>query len=398
MPNEMIQSDAALMKLPIYLDYNATTPVDERVLAKMVPYFTTIFGNAASRHHAFGWDAQEAVEDARDEVARLINASRREIIFTSGATESVNLALKGVAEHYRSKGNHIITTTIEHRAVLDTCQRLETQGFEVTYLPVDHQGNIALDQLKASITPATIVIAVMYANNEIGTIQPIPQIGELAHKHGIVFFTDATQAVGKIGVDVHHDQIDLAAFSAHKIYGPKGVGALFVRQHHPQVDLVAQTDGGGHERGWRSGTLNVSGIVGFGEACRIVKAEMQQEMARLSYLRNKLEHALLSRLSGVYVNGTRTNRLPHVTNMSFRCIASKDLMAALPNIAVSSSAACTSTSSEPSYVIKALGTHDELAYGAIRFSLGRLTTEAEIDYTIDTMTQAVKRLQKLSSL
>ena len=398
MLNAMGQSNASLMKLPIYLDYNATTPVDERVFAKMAPYFTTIFGNAASRHHAFGWDAQEAAEDARDEVADLINAGRREIIFTSGATESVNLALKGVAEQYRSKGNHIITTTIEHRAVLDTCQRLETQGFEVTHLPVDHEGNIDLHQLEARITPTTILIAVMYANNEIGTIHPIPQIGELAHKHGILFFTDATQAVGKIPVDVHHDQIDLAAFSAHKIYGPKGVGALFVRQHHPQVDLVAQTDGGGHEHGWRSGTLNVSGIVGFGEACRIVKAELQQEMVRLSHLRDKLEHALLSLLSEVYINGTRTNRLPHVTNMSFRSIESKDLMAALPNIAVSSSSACTSASSDPSYVIKALGADDELAHAAIRFSLGRLTTEVEIDYTIDAVAQAVKRLRQLSPL
>jgi len=385
------------LKLPVYLDYNATTPVDEQVFAKMTPYFTTIFGNAASRDHRFGWDAQESVEDARDEIASLINAIGMEIIFTSGATESVNLAIKGVVEKYKSKGSHIITSIIEHRAVLDTCKRLEQQGFKVTYLPVDHEGNIDLQQLEDIITSETILISIMYANNEIGTIYPVSEIGEIAHKHGAIFFTDATQAVGKIPVDVQSDQIDLAAFSAHKIYGPKGMGALFIRNKNPKVEIVPQMDGGGHERGLRSGTLNVSGIVGFGEACRIAKAEMQKDMERLSGLREKLENSILPILPEVYVNGNRKNRLPHVTNMSFKYIESKDLMRAMPDIAVSSSSACTSASEDPSYVLKALGIPYELIHSAIRFSLGRFTTEVDIDYTIDTVVKSVKRLREIQT-
>lgn len=392
----MIQKEHCTIKFPIYLDYNATAPVDERIFIKTAPYFTRVFGNAASRNHSFGWDAQEAVENARDEVAGLISAKSGEIIFTSGATESVNLAMKGVAEEYRSKGNHVITSIIEHRAVLDTSKRLEKQGFEVTYLPVDQEGNIDLQQLEDSITPRTILISVMYTHNEIGTIYPIPQIGEIAHKHDIIFFTDATQAAGKIPIDVQKDKIDLAAFSAHKIYGPKGVGALFVRQNNAKVELIPQIDGGGHERGMRSGTLNVSGIVGFGEACRLAKSEMQSDMKRLSRLRDKLEKSILSALPEVYVNGNRKKRLLHMTNMSFKYVESKDLMMAMPNIAISSNSACSSASFDPSYVLKALRIGDDLAHSAIRFSLGRFTTKAEIDYTIDMVIQAVNRLREMS--
>lgn len=375
----------------IYLDYNATTPVDKRVLSKMMPYFSEIFGNAASKSHRFGWDAQEAVEDARNSIARLINAKPREIIFTSGATESINLAIKGVTEGYKSKGKHIITMGIEHKAVLDSCAKLEQQGVEVSNLSVDSVGNIDLKQLETSILPHTILISIMYANNEIGNIFPIAEIAKIAQQHGVLFFSDMTQAVGKIPVDVQRDGMGLAAFSSHKLYGPKGVGALYVREKKPKIDLIAQIDGGGHERGLRSGTLNIPGIVGFGEACQLAENEMQQEAEKLSYLRNKLENQIISQLSHVHVNGNRKNRLPNTSNILFENVINKDMIAALYPIAVSSTSACSSYSAEPSYVLQALG-HDEQS--AIRFSLGRFSTEEEIDETIIRVVEVVNRLRK----
>jgi len=380
-------------ELPIYLDYNATTPCDPRVLEEMVPFFTRYFGNAASRSHAFGWQAEEAVTYAREQVARLIGAETNEVIFTSGATEADNLALKGVFEAYASRGNHIITVATEHKAVLDTCRHLEKAGAQVTYLPVGSDGLVNPGELEAAITPATILVCVMYANNETGVIQPVREISAIAKKHGVLFFTDATQAVGKIPVNVQHDGIDLMALSAHKIYGPKGIGALYVRRSNPRVRVLAQMDGGGHERGMRSGTLNVPGIVGFGKACEIVMQELTPESARVRALRDRLEEQLLGN-GEVFVNGHREKRLPNVTNVSFGFVGGEGLMAALnKTIALSSGAACTSASMEPSYVLKALGVDDGLAYSSLRFSLGRFTTADEIDYVVSEVSAAVNRLR-----
>ncbi|MBA2330394.1 MAG: IscS subfamily cysteine desulfurase [Flavisolibacter sp.] len=386
------------MKLPVYLDYNATTPCDPRVVETMLPYFTQDFGNAASRNHSFGWKAEEAVERAREQVAEIIGASPKEIIFTSGATEAGNLAIKGVFEAYALKGNHVITTNIEHKAVLDTCKHLEKKGAEITFLPVKNNGIIDIPELEASIRPNTILIAVMYANNEIGTIMPVAEIGALAKKHNILFFTDATQAVGKIPVDVQKDNIDLLAMTAHKMYGPKGVGALYVRRRNPRVKIVAQIDGGGHERGMRSGTLNVPGIVGFGKASEISWREMDKEAIRLKKLRDKLEISLLE-LEETHLNGSIKQRLPHVTNLAFKYVESDALMMTLnKEIAISSGSACTSASLEPSYVLKALGWDDDLAHGSLRFSLGRFTTEEEIDFTIEKVKSSVKTMREMSPL
>lgn len=387
-----------MLKFPIYLDHNATTPCDPRVVEAMVPYFTTSFGNAASRNHPFGWQAEEAVDYAREQVAKLIGAEPKEIIFTSGATEADNLAIKGVFEMYASKGNHIITCNIEHKAVLDTCKHLEKSGAEVTYLKVKGNGLIDLEELEAAIKPNTILISVMYANNEIGTIMPMKEIGAIAKKNGVLVFSDATQAVGKIPVDVNKDGIDLMAFTAHKMYGPKGVGALYVRRKNPRVKVTAQIDGGGHERGMRSGTLNVPGIVGFGKACEICMNEMAEESARLSKLRDKLQNALLL-IEESYLNGDKEHKLPHVTNISFKYVEGEGLMMGFnKNIAVSSGSACTSASLEPSYVLKALGLGDDLAHSSLRFGLGRFTTEEQIDYTIEQVTITVNKLREMSPL
>ena len=385
-----------MVQLPVYLDYNATSPCDERVLQAMLPYFTKDFGNAASRTHAFGWKAGEAVEYAREQVASLIGAEKAEIIFTSGATESDNLALKGVFEAYASKGNHIITTSIEHKAVLDACTHLERIGAEITYLPVNKEGIVNLNELEETIKPTTILISVMYANNEIGVLQPVKQIAGLAKKHNIIFFSDATQAVGKIEVDVQKDGIDLLALSAHKLYGPKGAGALYVRRKNPRVKLVAQIDGGGHERAMRSGTLNVPGIVGLGQACEICKRQLVDEGERLNKLRNKLEKGLLQ-INGTSVNGSIEWRLPNTTNMAFKNVEGNALMIGLQkDIAVSSGSACTSASLEPSYVLKALRLEDELAKSSLRFSLGRFTTEEEIDFVMQRVSETIDKLRKLS--
>lgn len=379
----------------IYLDYNATTPADCRVLNRMLPFFTECFGNAASRGHHYGWNAQDAVHEARFQTAKLINAKSREILFTSGATESINLAIKGIVDNYRTCGNHIITTANEHPAVLDSCKYLESCGIMVTYLPVDSLGCLDLQELENAITPQTILITVMYANNEIGIINPIEQISEIAHRHNILFFTDATQAVGKIPVDFVHDNIDLAAFSSHKICGPKGVGALFIRQRQPEIRITPQMHGGGHERGLRSGTLNVSGIVGFGEACRLCQEALPEEMTRIAKLRDRLEEGIISQLDDIHVNGDKENRLPNVTNLSFSGLDSKDLLPALSRyIAASSGSACSSATEDSSHVIKALGFGPERAYSAIRFSLGRFTTAAEIDFAIETIVATVKRLRR----
>ena len=384
------------MELPIYLDHNATTPCDPRVVEAMLPYFTGRFGNAASRHHSFGWQAEEAVVFAREQVAALIGAEPNEIVFTSGATEAANLAIKGVFEIYAGKGNHIITCVTEHKAVLDTCKHLEKLGAEVTYLKVNKTGRIDLEELEAAIKPATILIAIMYANNEIGTIQPILNISEIARRHNVLFFTDATQAVGKIPVDVNKDGIDMLAMSAHKMYGPKGVGALYVRRKAPRVRLAAQMDGGGHEKGLRSGTLNVPGIVGFGKACELCRNEMDKDAQHTSRLRDKLENGLLQ-IEETNVNGDRENRLPQTANLSFAYAESEGLLMALnKEIALSSGSACTSGSLEPSYVLKALGLIDELAHSSLRFGLGRQTTGEEIDYTIQRVSKAVMQLRELS--
>ncbi len=387
-----------MLKFPIYLDHNATTPCDPRVVEAMIPYFTNNFGNAASRNHPFGWQAEEAVDNAREKVATLIGADPKEIIFTSGATEADNLAIKGVFEMYASKGNHIITCNIEHKAVLDTCKHIEKEGGEVTYLKVKDNGLIDLAELEAAIKPTTILIALMYANNEIGTIMPMKEISAIARKKGILVFSDATQAVGKVPVDVNKDGIDLMAFTAHKMYGPKGVGALYVRRKNPRVKVTAQIDGGGHERGMRSGTLNVPGIVGFGKACEICREEMEAETARVSKLRDKLENALL-RIEESYLNGDKEHRLPHVTNISFKYVEGEGLMMGFnKEIAVSSGSACTSASLEPSYVLKALGLGDDLAHSSLRFGLGRFTTEDQIDYTIEQVTTTVNKLREMSPL
>ena len=385
------------MELPIYLDNNATTPLDPRVLEAMLPYFTNKFGNAASRNHAFGWVAEEGVDYAREQVAKLIGCTEKEIIFTSGATEADNLAIKGVFEMYADKGNHIITATTEHKAVLDTCKHLEKQGARVTYLQVKEDGLIDLAELEAAMTPETILVTIMYGNNEIGVIQPIKEISAIAHKHGALFFTDATQAVGKIPVDVNTDGIDLMAFSAHKMYGPKGVGALYVRRKNPRVKVTSQMDGGGHERGMRSGTLNVPGIVGLGKACEIARLEMGEEAKRLSALRDKLESSLTT-MEESYINGNTEHRLPHVANISFKYVEGEGLMMAMKDLAVSSGSACTSASLEPSYVLKALGLSDDLAHSSIRFGLGRFTTEEEVDYAIENTKKAVNHLRDLSPL
>ncbi|MFT4023834.1 MAG: aminotransferase class V-fold PLP-dependent enzyme [Flavihumibacter sp.] len=384
--------------LPVYLDNNATTPVDQRVLAAMLPYFTERFGNAASRQHAFGWAAEEAVAIAREQVARLIGADPTEIIFTSGATESDNLAIKGVFELYAGKGNHIITCSTEHKAVLDTCSHLEKRGASVTYLPVDRQGQVDLPALEAAIRPGTILIALMYANNETGVVFPVREMAAIAKKHAVLFFTDATQAVGKIPVNVQTDGIDLMAFSAHKLYGPKGVGALYVRRRDPRVRLAAQLDGGGHERGLRSGTLNVPGIVGLGWAADYCRQEMETEALRLRQLRDRLEKALLE-LGGVQVNGGTANRLPHVTNLSFDQVDGKALLSGFTrHIAVSSGSACTSALPAPSYVLKAMELPDELAYASVRMAVGRFSTGEEIDYAIGAIQETVNKLRSLNLL
>jgi cysteine desulfurase len=387
-----------MLNLPIYLDHNATTPCDPRVVDAMLPYFTNAFGNAASRNHPFGWQAEEAVDYAREQVAKLIGADPKEIIFTSGATEADNLAIKGVYEMYASKGNHIITCNIEHKAVLDTCKHLEKQGAEVTYMKVQPNGLIDLQELEAAIKPTTILIAIMYANNEIGTVMPMKEISAIARKHGVLVFSDATQAVGKIPVDVNKDGIDLLAMTAHKMYGPKGIGALYVRRKNPRVKVTAQMDGGGHERGMRSGTLNVPGIVGLGKACELCREEMQQDAERLGKLRDKLETALLS-LEEAYVNGDRDHRLPHVSNISFKYVEGEGLLMGFnKEIALSSGSACTSASLEPSYVLKALGLGDDLAHSSLRFGLGRYTTEEQIDYTIEQVSRTVTKLREMSPL
>lgn len=380
-----------MLKFPIYLDYNATTPCDPRVVEAMLPYFANYYGNAASRSHAFGWQAEEAVEAAREQVAALIGAEPKEIIFTSGATEADNLALKGVFEAYATKGNHIITVSTEHKAVLDTCRHIEKEGGEVTCLPVKPGGLIDTRQLENAIKPTTVLIAVMYANNETGVIQPVKEISAVAKKHGILFFTDMAQAAGKIPIDVNSDGIDLAAISAHKFYGPKGIGALYARRKNPRVRLVPQMDGGGHEKGMRSGTLNVPAIVGFGKACEIARLQMQEDAQRLSVLRDELENAFLP--GDAQVNGDTVNRLPHVTNISFRNIEPGLLMGSVnKEIAVSSGSACTSALMEPSYVLKAMQVDDDLAYNSIRFSLGRNTTKEEIEYTVKFIKDKIKTL------
>jgi cysteine desulfurase len=387
-----------MLDFPIYLDNNATTKMDPRVLEAMTPYFLQHFGNAASRSHSFGWEAEEAVEYAREQVASLIGCSPKEIVFTSGATESDNLALKGVFEMYEEKGHHVITVETEHKAVLDTCHHLEKRGAEVTYLKVDKDGLINTKSLESAINSKTILIAVMYANNEIGVIQPIVEIGKIAKKRGVLFFSDATQAVGKTPVNVISDGIDLMALSGHKIYGPKGVGALYVRRKDPRVRIVAQMDGGGHERGMRSGTLNVPGIVGFGKACEICMLEMEKETLRIKKLRDKLEKLFLN-LEGVSLNGSPQHRLPNTSNLSFKFTESESLILEIQkNIAVSSGSACSSATLEPSYVLKALGVEDDLAKAAIRFGLGRFTTEEEIDYVIDFVKAAVNKIRESSPL
>ena len=386
------------VKLPIYLDNHATTPVDPRVVEAMLPYFHEKFGNAASRNHAFGWAAEEAVENARGQVAALINATPKEIIWTSGATESDNLMIKGVAEMYREKGNHIITQVIEHKAVLDTCKRLEKHGYEVTYLPVGKDGRVDPEDVRKAITPKTILITIMYANNEIGVINPIAEIGKIAKEHGILFAVDGVQAVGKIPVDVQRDNIDLLAISAHKLYGPKGVGALYVRRRNPRVQLSAIIDGGGHERGMRSGTLNVPGIVGLGKACEICKNEMAQESERMLKLRERLLNGLMSKLDVLYINGSMEHRLPNNLNISFAYVEGESLLMGINDVAVSSGSACTSATLEPSYVLKALGVGDDLAHTSIRFGLGRFNTEEEIDYVTNRLVEVVSRLRDLSPL
>ena len=384
--------------LPIYMDNHATTPLDPRVLEAMMPYFTTKFGNAASRNHSFGWEAEKAVEEARQQVARLIGSSAKEIIFTSGATESDNLAIKGVAEMYRERGNHIITQVTEHKAVLDTCKRLEKHGYRVTYLPVKADGLIDLEDLKRAIGDETILVTIMAANSEIGVLQPIREIGRLCHEKGVIFHTDAVQAVGKVPIDVIADSIDVLSLSGHKIYGPKGVGALYVRRKNPRVQIAAQIDGGGHERGMRSGTLNVPGIVGLGKASEIALAEMDSEAPRLRGLRDRLRDKLEAELDYVHVNGSMEHHLPGNLNMSFVYVEGESLLMGINDVAVSSGSACTSASLEPSYVLKALGLGDDVAHSSIRFGLGRFNTEAEVDYVAAKVIDVVKKLRQLSPL
>jgi cysteine desulfurase len=386
------------MELPIYLDNNSTTPMDPRVLEAMIPYFTNKFGNSASRNHSFGWVAEEAVDYAREQVAKLIGAEAKEIIFTSGATEGDNLGIKGVYEMYASKGNHIITCTIEHKAVIDTCKHLEKLGAEVTYLEPGADGMIDLVALEAAIKPATVLISIMYANNEIGTVNPMREISKIARKHGVLVMSDATQAVGKIPVDVNADGIDIMAFTAHKMYGPKGVGALYVRRKNPRVKVTAQMDGGGHERGMRSGTLNVPGIVGFGKACEVCMTDMAKDAIHTSALRDRLENKLMQ-IEETYLNGHKINRLPHVANISFKHVEGEGLLMGINrDIALSSGSACTSASLEPSYVLKGLGLGDDLAHSSLRFGLSRFTTEEQIDHAVDLVSSTVHKLREMSPL
>lgn len=386
------------MKLAVYMDNHATTQVDPRVLDAMLPYFREEFGNAASRNHVFGWKAEEAVEKSRKQVAALIGAQPKEIIFTSGATESDNLAIKGVAEMYSERGKHIITCLTEHKAVLDCCKKLEKQGYRVTWLPVEPSGRIDLERLQAAITGETILITLMYANNETGVLHPVSEIGRIAHERGVLFHCDAVQAVGRVPVNVIDENIDLLSISAHKIYGPKGVGALYVRRRNPRVQLTAQMDGGGHERGMRSGTLNVPGIVGLGEACGICQREMAEETIRLKGLRDRLKARLEASLDEVYVNGSMEYRLPNNLSMSFAYVEGESLLMGINDVAVSSGSACTSATLEPSYVLKAMGAGDDLAHSSIRFGLGRFTTEEEVDYVAGRVTEVVRKLRELSPL
>jgi len=384
--------------LPIYMDNHATTRVDPRVLEEMLPYFSEKYGNAASRNHAFGWEAEKAVQQARERIAKLIGADPKEIIFTSGATESDNLAIKGVAEMYREKGDHIITCVTEHKAVLDTCKRLEKRGLKVTYMPVRKDGLIDLEELKRAFTDQTILVSIMTANNEIGVIQPLEEIGKLCRERGVIFHSDATQGVGKLPIDVNKQAIDLLSISAHKMYGPKGIGALYVRRKNPRVQLVAQIDGGGHERGFRSGTLAVQNIVGLGKACEIALTEGPQEACHLAGLRNRLKDKIMGELDEVYVNGSMEQRLSGNLNLSFAYVEGESLLMGINDIAVSSGSACTSATLEPSYVLKALGVGDDIAHSSIRFGLGRFNTEAEVDYVAARVVETVKRLRELSPL
>jgi len=387
------------LQFPIFMDYHSTTPVDPRVLEEMLPYFTQHFGNAASRNHAFGWRAEEAVDVARERIAKLVGASsEKEIVFTSGATESNNLAIKGVAEFYRDKGRHIITTVIEHKAVLDTCKRLEKEGFEVTYLPVETDGLVDLQKLEAAFRPDTILVSIMFANNEIGTVQPLEAIGRMCRARGVLLHTDAVQGIGKVPFNVETMNVDLASITAHKMYGPKGVGALYVRRSKPRVRLVAQMDGGGHERGMRSGTLNVPGIVGFGKAAQILVEEGVAESARILAQRERLRAAITSKLEEVYLNGSFEHRLPGNLNLSFAFVEGEGLMMSIKDVAVSSGSACTSASLEPSYVLRALGVGEELAHSSIRFGLGRFTTDEEVDYVAELVVKKVQKLRELSPL
>jgi cysteine desulfurase len=390
-------SDAAV-KLPIYMDNHATTRVDPRVVEAMLPYFNEIYGNAASRNHEFGWRAEQAVDEGREQIAKLIGATAKEIVLTSGATESNNLAIKGAAEMYREKGNHIITEVTEHKCVLDTCKRLEKHGYRVTYLPVLQDGLIDLNQLKDAMCDETILVSIMAANNEIGILQPIKEIGQLCHDKGVLFHTDAVQAAGKVPFNVIESNVDLASVSAHKFYGPKGVGALYVRRRNPRVQLVAQMDGGGHERGMRSGTLNVPGVVGMGKACEIARLEMAEESKRLFALRESLREQITSQLDEVYVNGSMEHRLPGSINISFAFVEGESLLMGINDIAVSSGSACTSATLEPSYVLKALGAGDEIAHSSIRFGLGRFNSQAEVDYVAAKVVDVVRRLRELSPL
>ena len=386
------------MKFPIYLDYHSTTPVDPEVFATMTPYFTEVFGNAASRNHEYGWTAEAAVEKARMNVAKLIGATDKEVIFTSGATESNNLAIIGAAEMYAEKGKHIITTPIEHKAVLDTCQYLTSKGYEITYLETDQYGRVSAESVRKAIRPDTILVSVMFANNEIGTINPIAEIGKVCKEKGVLFHTDAVQALGKVPVDVQALGIDLLSMTAHKIYGPKGVGALYVRRKNPRVRLAAQVHGGGHERGMRSGTLNVPGIVGFGKAAEIALRNLKEEPAKLARLRDKLWNGIKAELDEVYLNGHPTERLPNNLNVSFAFVEGESLMMGMKELAVSSGSACTSASLEPSYVLKAIGVGEDLAHTSIRFSVGRYTTDEEIDFAVRKVVSAVKKLRDLSPL
>jgi cysteine desulfurase len=387
-----------MLKFPIYLDNHATTPMDPRVFEAMKPYFIDNFGNAASRNHSFGWVAEEAVEKARKQLADLIGATAKEIVITSGATESDNLAIKGVVEMYAQRGNHVITAATEHKAILDTCKRLEKHGCRVTYLPVRPDGLVDLDQLRDAITDKTILVSIMYGNNEIGTVQPMKEIGAICKERGVLVHSDATQAVGKIPVSVIDDNIDLMSFTAHKMYGPKGVGALYVRRRNPRVQLTAQMDGGGHERGMRSGTLNVPGIVGFGEAAELCRQLMPAEMAEHAAMRDRLKDSLMSELDETYINGSIEHRLPHNLNISFAYVEGESLLMGVNDIAVSSGSACTSATLEPSYVLKALGAGDDLAHSSIRFGIGRFNTNEEIDYAAQKVIDVVRKLRELSPL